>query len=194
MKGLLVGVGIVFLIVLFLGMGYFGFIKDANAYEVNIPAQYKDMQNVFDNGTKTVMEKFGISQTYEKQVREVVLGEMTGRYGANGSQALLQMIKEDNPKVDPALLQDVSRYDETFHATFQASQTKLIALKQSYGTFLKTTTSGLIFNTIGGYPRIHCGVPDGSQDDYQIVTSDYTQKTFKEHKADALDLGQGGPK
>lgn len=52
----------------------------------------------------------------------------------------------------------------------------------------KSTTAGLFYNWIGHYPRIHIGVPAGTPDDYQIVTSDKTQTDFQNHKSEPLNL------
>ena len=184
--GAVVGLG--FLMVLMLVFGYVGWSNGANKFEADIPAQYLQMQNVYDNGWKQVMEENQISDKYADQVKDIFQGTMTGRYGANGSVALFQMIKEDNPKVDPSLLKKVQESIERFHAQFQGAQTQIIALKQSYQTYVFATTSGRFYNMIGSYPHIKCGVPAGQPDDYQIVTSGKTQNDFQNHKADQLDL------
>lgn len=189
--GLIVGLAVVALIVLTLGglfFGYMGFSNGANKFEADIPAQYQEMQNVYDNGWKQVMEENQIPQNYADQVKEIFQATMQGRYGADGSKAIFQMIKEDNPKVDSSLYTKIQESIEKFHASFQASQTQIIALKQSYQTFIFATTEGRIYNMIGSYPHIHVGIPAGSLDDFQIVTSGKTQGDFKSHKADALDL------
>jgi hypothetical protein len=188
--GLIVGAVVGLLIFILLGffLGYVSWSNGANKFEIDIPAQYSEMQNVYDNGWKQVMEENQIPQNYADQVKDVFQGTMTGRYGSEGSKALIQMIKEQNPQLDPSLYKKVQESIERFHAEFQATQTKIIAFKQSYGTYIAATTSGRFYNMIGGYPHIHCGVPAGSEDSYQIVTSGKTQSDFQNHKADALDL------
>jgi hypothetical protein len=176
----LIGVGLV--------VGYVSFSNDANAFEVDIPAQYQQMKNVYDNGWKQVMETAQVPQNYTEDMQKVWQGALTGRYGANGSQATLQFIKEANPQIDASLYKKVQEQIESFHATFTAAQTKIISEKQAYGLMLKATTSGRFYNTIGSYPHIQCGVPDGAADKYAILTSDKTETDFQLHKADALDL------
>lgn len=184
-------VGLIFLILVCFGFGYIGWSNGANKFEADIPAQYQQMQNVYDNGWKQVMEENQIADKYADQVKDIFQGIMTGRYGANGSQAIFQMIKEDNPKVDASLLKKVQESIERFHAEFSASQTQIIALKQSYQTYITATTSGRLYNGFGSYPHIPCGIPPGSADKYQIVTSGKTQTDFENHKSEALDLRQG---
>jgi hypothetical protein len=188
--GLIVGiiVGLIFLVGAIFGLGYIGWSNGALKFEADIPAQYTQMQNVYDNGWKQVMEENQIPENYKDQMKEVFQATMTGRYGPEGSKALLQMITEQNPQLDPNLYRKVQESIERFHAEFQASQTQIIALKQSYQTYVMATTSGRIYNNFGNYPHIHCGVPAGTKDDYQIVTSGKTQTDFQNHKADVLDL------
>jgi hypothetical protein len=180
--------GLIIFVVVILGFGYIGWSNGANKFEADIPAQYSQMQNVYDNGWKQVMEENQIPQNYADQVKEIFQATMQGRYGADGSKAIFQMITESNPNVDPGLYKKVQESIEKFHAEFQSSQTQIIALKQTYQTYITATTSGRIYNMVGSYPHIHCGVPAGQADDYQIVTSGKTQDDFKSHKADQLDL------
>lgn len=179
-------------------MGWFGFSNDANGFEVDIPAQYKLMQNIYDNGYKEVLEKAQVEQNYYDQFKDLWHGMLLGRYGANGSQAAFQFIKEANPNMSPELAKQVMESIETFHANFSAAQTTMIAKKQAYGRFLFTSTDSRFYNALSGvfgakYPHIKCGVPDGSADDYQIVTSDKTQQDFKNHAAPVLQIHPAAP-
>lgn len=169
-------------------LGYVSFSNDANGFEVDIPAQYQQMKNVYDNGWKEVMETAQVPENYRDDMIKVWQAALTGRYGANGSQATLQFIKEANPNIDPALYRKVQEKIEAFHATFSASQTKIISEKQEYNRMLVATTSGRFYNMIGHYPHIQCGIPDGTADRYAILTSDKTETDFQLHKADALNL------
>jgi hypothetical protein len=122
--GLLVGGAIfalIIIVVLGLFFGYMGFSNNANKFEADIPAQYSQMQNVYDNGWKQVMEENQIPQNYAAQVKDVFQGTMTGRYGPEGSKALFQMITEQNPQLDPSLYKKVQESIERFHAEFQGA-------------------------------------------------------------------------
>lgn len=174
-------------------MGWMGFSNDANGFEVDIPAQYSQMKNIYDNGYKEVLETAQVEQNYYDNFQKLWQGMLQGRYGANGSQAAFQFIKEANPNMSPDLAKKVMEKIETFHSNFSAAQTQMIAKKQAYGRFLKTSTDSRVYNALGGvfgasYPRIKCGAPDGSNDDYQILTSDKTETDFANHKADVLQI------
>jgi hypothetical protein len=186
---------IIGLLFVFLGAGYFlgyiGFRNSANQSEQDIVAQYEQAQNVYDNGWKAVVEVAQVPKLQEQNYKDLYDGVMKGRYGANGSQALLQFIKEQNPTLSDETYTKIQRTMETFHANFEASQQDLIAKKQSYRILVTATTDSLLYNWIGNYPHIKVGIPTGAQDDYAIVTSDKTQTDFKNKKAAPIDLGKG---
>jgi hypothetical protein len=172
-------------------MGWMGFSNDANGFEVDIPAQYSQMKNIYDNGYKQVLETAQVEQNYYDNFKQLWQGMLTGRYGPNGSQAAFQFIKEANPNLSPELAKKVMEQIETFHSNFSAAQTSIISKKQAYGRFLYSNTDSRIYNALAGmvgakYPRIKCGVPDGSEDAYQILTSDKTETDFANHKAGVL--------
>jgi hypothetical protein len=183
------------LFLVFLGFGYFlgyiGFRNAANQSEQDIVAQYEQAQNVYDNGWKAVVEVAQVPKLQEQNYKDLYDGVMKGRYGANGSQALFQFIKEQNPKLSDETYTKIQRTIETFHANFEASQQDLVAKKQSYRILVTATTDSLLYNGIGHFPHIKVGIPTGAQDDYAIVTSDKTQNDFKSKKANPIDLGKG---
>lgn len=171
--------------------GYLGFRNDANRSEQDIVAQYEQAQNVYDNGWKAVVETAQVPAMQADNYKKVYDDVMKGRYGANGSTAMLQFIKEQNPTLSDATYTKIQQTIETFHANFEASQQDLIAKKQSYRILITSTTQAVFYNWIGRYPHIKVGIPTGSQDDYAIVTSDKTANDFKTKKAAPLDLTQG---
>jgi len=170
-----------------LAMGYWGWSNDCRQAEADITGQYTDMQNVYDNGWKKVVEISQVPAMQMDNYKVLYTDVMKGRYGADGSKAMFQFLKEQNPTLDPALYTKLQQTVEIFHNDFSASQTKLTAEKVDYKKLIEVG-GGRVYNVFGGYPRIHVGIPVGSQDDYQIVTSGKTQTDFKNHSADALDL------
>jgi len=169
-------------------VGYLGYRNTAQSFEVDIPAQYSETQNVYDNGWKKVVEIAQVPEMETQQVKDVYAGVMTGRYGKDGSKALVLLLTEQNPQLSAELRTKVQQTVEAFHDSFQASQTNLIARKQEYSKFVTATTAGIFYNWLGKYPHIKIGVPAGTQDDFQIVTSDKTQTDFKSHKSEPLNL------
>lgn len=162
-------------------LGFFDFQNTANQFEIGIQAQYKQNQNNYDNGWKTVMEKAQVPTMYTKQLQELYKTAMTGRYGEDGSHALFQFLKEQNPTLDPEIFRQIQQSIESFRKSFEAEQKTLVSKKQSYETYLRATYSGRFYNMIGGYPKIDLAV-------YDIVTSAKTQEDFKNKQAEPLKL------
>lgn len=170
-----------------LGMGYWGWSNDCRQAENDIVGQYTEMQNVYDNGWKKVVEIAQVPQNQMDNYKALYTDVMKGRYGADGSKAMFQFLKEQNPTLDPSLYTKLQQTIEIYHNDFQAAQTNLTAKKVDYKNLIDVG-AGRVYNMVGNYPRIHVGIPTGAQDDYQIVTSGKTQEDFKNHSAPALDL------
>lgn len=181
-------VGLSLIIGVLFVLGYFGFTNDANHYETDIAATYQNNKNIYDNGWKQVKETAQVPDMYIADMQKVWQSALTGRYGEKGSQAVMQFIKESNPNVDSKLYAKVQQTIESFRNDFASNQTKLISQKQAYGVFLYSNTSSRFYSTIAQYPKKKMGVPDGSPDDYAILTSGKTEDDFKSKKADELKL------
>lgn len=183
-KALAIGLSVVGVIVftaVTLILGYIGFSNTANGFEVDIKAKYADNKNVYDNGWKRVKELAQVPDMQVEGLHKLYDATMKGRYGANGSQAMLQFITEQNPTLDQSTYRAIQQNIESFRREFQANQTRLISIRQQYERFLSATTSGRFYNMIGGYPRI-----DLSQ--FDIVTSEKTEEDFKNKKSEPLSL------
>jgi len=173
--------GVVVVLVVIAVIGLVGFQNDANRFEIDIQAQYKRNQNIYDNGWKEVVEKAQVPEMYTEKLKELYDGTMKGRYGEKGSQALLQFITEQNPNIDASLYKSIQQSIEIFRNEFQQTQNELIAKKQSYETFLRATVTGRFYNMVSDYPKIDL-------DKFDIVTSEKTEKTFETKKDEPLKL------
>ena len=179
--GLLVALAFGAIVTVSLLSGYIGFGNDANRFENSIIAAYSKNQTVYDNGWKTVVEKAQVPKEYTAQLKDIYTSTMTGRYGAKGSQALLQFIKEQNPTIDASVYKDIQQSIEIFHNDFNQSQVELVSRKQEYQNLYSATTAGRFYNMIAHYPHI-----DMSK--YDIVTSAKTQQDFDTKQAAPLDV------
>jgi len=173
--------GSVIFIGITLALGYVGFSNEANGFETDIKAKYTDNKNVYDNGWKRVKELAQVPVLQTEALQKLYDGTMRGRYGANGSQALLQFITEQNPALEQSTFIKIQQNIESFRLEFQANQTRLVSIKQAYERFLTATTSGRFYNMFGGYPHIDLTL-------YDIVTSERTEEDFKTKRAEPLKL------
>lgn len=160
---------------------YLNFQNECNKFENGIEAQYNDNRNVYDNGWKTVVEKAQVPQMYTKQLKELYHEAITGRYGPEGSKALFQFIKEQNPTLDPSIFVQIQQSIEVFRNRFAQSQTELVSRKQEYKNSLTTTIHGRFYNMFASYPKIDLVK-------YDIVTSGRTEQAFETKKDEPLKL------
>jgi hypothetical protein len=171
-------------LVLISGISYagcaFGFRSDCIKAEAGIKAQYSENQNNYDNMWKKFREASQVNESYAKDLKEIYQAAITGRYGASGSQAAMQWIKEQNPTIDSATYTKLQAMIEAGRNEFEAEQKQLIDRKREYEVFLGSTTA-LFVNPLFGFPRI-----DLSK--YDIVTSSRTEKAFEEKKDDEIKL------
>jgi len=148
--------------------------------ENGIEAQYDQNRNNYDNYFKKLKETAQVPDMYTEDLKKLYDGAMSGRYGANGSKAVFQFIKEQNPTLDSGLYRQIQQVIEAGRNSFEADQKSLIAKKQAYKDYLRSQPSGF-FSGLLGFPKIDFNK-------YDIVTSDETEETFKKKKSAPLKL------
>jgi len=148
--------------------------------EAGIKAQYTQNQNNYDNFWKKVKEMAQVPAMYAEDLQKLYDGAIKGRYGAGGSQAVLQFIKEHNPQLDGRLYLQLQAAIEAGRNGFAADQQQLIDKKRQYEVALGSTTA-LWANVLFNFPRIDL-------DQYGIVTSEQTDEAFRAKKSTELRL------
>ena len=178
---ILIGVGALFTLI---GVSTMGTLIGVNNTSVNheqsIKAQYKQNQNNYDNYFKKLQETAQVPDMYAADLKKVYDGVMQGRYGADGSKAAFQWIKEQNPNFDTSLYKQIQQVIESGRNSFEADQKTLIDKKRVYEVLLGEFPSG-VFAGFLGYPKIDL-------DQFDIVTSDTTQDAFRTKKTKAIKL------
>lgn len=157
-----------------------GINNDLVRHEAGIEAQYKQNQNNYDNYIKKVAEVAQVPAMQRDDLAKVYEGVMRGRYGADGSKAMFQWLKEQNPQIDSSVYTKIQQIIESGRNSFEADQKMLIDKKRVYQVQLKEFPRGLVASLLG-FPKI-----DLSK--YDIVTSDETEKAFEDKKSKPLEL------
>lgn len=156
-----------------------GIWNTCTTFEANIKAQYAENRNNYDKFWKTVAETAQVPTTYAKDLQNLYTSTTKTRYGAGGSQAVFQFIKEHNPTLDSSLYKQVQQVIESGRIDFEAKQASLIDRKRVYESqVLKAAITGAIARLMG-FPRIDL-------DKYDIVTSNETESAFESKRAPVL--------
>ncbi|OGZ95954.1 MAG: hypothetical protein A3I44_05220 [Candidatus Sungbacteria bacterium RIFCSPLOWO2_02_FULL_51_17] len=162
-------------------MMFFGMYGTAVRMENGLEAQYKQNQNNYDNYWKKLKESAQVPDMYVADMKSVYDGVMRGRYGAEGSKAVFQFIREHNPQVDSKLYTNLQTTIVAGRNSFEADQKMLLDKKQIYLNYLQE-------NPLRGFFLGALGFPRADLAKYDIVTSDETQRTFDTKKSDDIKL------
>lgn len=177
---LLATLGVAVLCAIIFVSSFMGINNQCVSFEQIIQAQYKQNQNNYDNYFKSIKEMAQIPDMYTAKFKDVYDGIMKNRYGKDGSKAMFQMIKEDNPKLDPAMYTNIQEKIAAGREDFEENQKSLLDKKQVYQTLLGSMPNGF-FAHLAGFPKI-----DLSK--FDIVTSDETEKAFETKKSEPIQI------
>lgn len=164
-----------------IGGSYISAANRGNRLEVAIKAKYADNENIYANGTQKVMEIAQVPGMYAADLQKVVTSAIQGRYGANGSQATVQWIKEAGLNLDPSMYKKIQQAIEAFRDEFKNSQTQLLDQCRNYETLRGYVWSGMWLN-LAGYPKMDVNKM------CTIVTTDKARQTFETKRDTGIQL------
>lgn len=163
--------GIVAAIALTLIGSYITNANYGNRAEVTIKATWEDNENILAQYSLKVMEVAQVPDMYKNDIKEIYTAALSGRYGENGSTAMFQFLKEQNPQIDSSLYTRIQQIMEAGRNEFRVAQTRLVDQKRSYETNLGYFWKGF-WLTRAGYPKIALA-------DYKVITSNYATEAFE---------------
>ena len=152
----------------------------ANTAEQGIIAQHTQLKNISSNTSARVMEMLQIPKMYKDDLVEVVQATFEGRYGSDGSQAVMQWIQEQNINYDSSMYNRVQQSIEAGRNEFMAAQNRFIATKQAYITNTGYVVKGF-FISMAGYPKINL-------DEYNIIILSDTKNKFDSGVDEVMQL------
>ena len=142
-----------------------------NRAEKEIVATWEDNENILGQYSLKVVEVAQVSTMYKDDVKEIFTATLAGRYGENGSQAMFQWLKEQNPEIDSAIYKKIQQIMEAGRNEFSVAQTRLVDQKRAYETNLGYLWKGMWLG-FAGYPMIVLA-------DYKIITSEHASEAFE---------------
>jgi hypothetical protein len=151
-----------------------------NSSEQALSAQYQDNQNVLAQYTTKIAEIAQVPSMYKKDLQDVIDSTFKGRYGSDGSKAVVQFIKEQNLNLDPSMYKEIQTQMIAGRNKFENSQTRLIDLRRSYQTALGSFWQGMWLK-FAGYPKT-----DLSK--YDPVINAHTEEAFKTKRDEGVKL------
>lgn len=177
------GVIALILVIAFLGtLAAVGFGSYVSAYnygnqiENDLKAVQTDNKNKLAQYGQKVQEIAQVPSMYAADLQKIVEASIQGRYGKDGSKATWQMLKEQNPSLDPSMYTKIQQVIESGRNDFQAGQTRQIDIRRQYETMLGTFWKGMWLK-FAGYPKVNLK-------DFDIVSTDRADKAFETKKED----------
>jgi hypothetical protein len=153
----------------------------ANNYGARVEAtlikERDNNQNILAQYQQAVMEMVQVPAMYKDDLKEVISSEMSGRYGAEGSKANFQWIKEHALNFDSKLYVNIQEKIQAGRKDFERGQTRMLDVRSSYESSLGSFWRGMWLG-IAGYPKINLA-------DYKPVVTDRVEETFKAGKESA---------
>lgn len=154
--------------------------NQANSFEKALTAEKDNNRNILSNYGKKVAEAAQVPDMQRDDFMKIISAQMQGRYGADGSKAAFQFLKEQNIAPDTKVYTKIQQLIESGRNEFQTGQTKLVSVKQAYTTVLGSAPRGFVMGFMG-YPKINLA-------DFDIVSDDRTEKAFATKREEALQI------
>ena len=171
------------LVVLLGGVALVSYISYGNygaRTENALQTKLDDNRQMLGKHSTQIGEMAQVNDMYKDDLKEVYTAAVEGRYGENGSGAVMQWIQEQNPNMDSTLYVRLSQKIEANRDEFANAQRALLDQKRAYQNALDVFWSGLWLK-LAGYPKINL-------DDIKVVNSTHSNKAFETGVDDGVQL------
>lgn len=145
--------------------------NSGNAAEKQIVAIYENNQNILAQYGQKISEAAQITEMQTEDLTKIFTDSLEARYGADGSKAGVQWIREQNPNLDQSTYRQLMSLIEAGRTEFQNGQKLLIDARRSYETSLGSLWTGFWMEK-AGYPKINLA------EEYKPITTARAKKAF----------------
>ena len=167
-------IGLILVVGVVLTVSYVSAYNYGNNMEQVLTATQTEAKNILAEYGQKVQEAAQVPKMYADALTKVTNAAIQGRYGNEGSKATFQMLREKNPNLDPSIYRQIQQIIEGGRDNFQAAQTRQIDLLRQYKTALGSFYQGFWLR-IAGYPN-------ADLKSFEIVSTDYADDAFKNHR------------
>lgn len=176
-KGMSIGV-IIFIVlaiimtpIIAVGM-YAASVNNTNVeFESKIQAYNKASEATLSNYTLKIQDMAQVPNMYKDDLMGVIDKTFQGRYGSEGSRAVVQFMNERNIPLDSSLYKNLQIAMEAGRNEFNLSQTRKFDVCSGYQNQLGYAMSGMTSRMLG-FPRIDF------KKECQVVSDTDTRKAF----------------
>lgn len=153
----------------------------ANNYGATVEAQLiaarDNNKNILAQYQQKILEAAQVPDMYKNDLKEVVSAAVQGRYGADGSRAVMQWIKEANIPFDSKLYIKLQEIIQAGRKDFELGQTRMIDIRAGYNVQLGLFWRGFWLR-MAGFPKVN-------MNDFNPITTDRVEDTYKAGKESA---------
>ena len=178
--GLIVLIGIVAVAALSI-IWWSGTYNNLVSQENGIVAVHKDMQNVHASIFNQIKSQGLSVEKYGAMVTEALKVAVEGRYGKNGSQAAMQWIQEQNPTIDPKIMEKLQVTIEAGYNEFKSVQRTKLDRLRVYDNTLDSFITGSIAKSFMGFPK------KVTDDMREVVSSAATKQMMETKEMETID-------
>lgn len=171
----------VILLVGLLGIGsYITYANYGVTAETALTAKLNDNRQMLGKHSTQIGEMAQVNDMYKDDLKEVYTAAIEGRYGENGSGAVMQWLQEQNPNMDSTLYVRLSQKIEANRDEFSNAQRALLDQKRAYETSLGLVWSGFWLK-LAGYPKIDLA-------EIKVISSTHANKAYDTGVDDGIDV------
>ncbi len=163
--------GLLLLGVMVAGSSYISANNYGADVESQLVASRDQNKNVLAQYQQKILEAVQVPEMYKNDFKEVISADVQGRYGAGGSQATFQWLKEHEIKFDSSLYNKLTEIIQGGRKDFEISQERMIDIRRGYEAQQGYFWRGMWLR-VAGFPKI-------SMADFKPITTDAVETTFK---------------
>lgn len=150
---------------------YVSAVNKSASYSANIERFHEQSKNVLSEYTLKIREMAQVPDMYTEALQKHVESTFTGRYGANGSQAMMQWITENNTEFDSSMYRTLQATMESGRNAFGLAQTRKLDICANYKKEFNYFWSGFWLKMTGSiYPSDTCSIIIDSETASQFQT------------------------